>query len=81
MLAGMIPRLVRRDDLHGYRFSEVDHCRLALLSSPLDADRRDDAGPSTTPRTICVKFMTPWSRGCCTPITTLKSSTSCCVDR
>jgi mannose-6-phosphate isomerase-like protein (cupin superfamily) len=48
----MLPHLIRPEDLHGFRFSEVDHCRLALLSSPLDADRRGDSGPAATPLTI-----------------------------
>jgi mannose-6-phosphate isomerase-like protein (cupin superfamily) len=55
----MLPRLLRPEDLHGFRFSEGDHCRLALLSSPLDADRRDDAGPATTPLTIFVEVHDP----------------------
>lgn len=48
----MLPHLIRPEDLHGFRFSEVDHCRLALLSSPVDPDRRDDSGPAATPLTI-----------------------------
>lgn len=35
----MLPRLVRPKDLHGFRFSEQDHCRLALLSAPGDLER------------------------------------------
>lgn len=32
----MLPRLVRPEDLYGFRFSERDQCRLALLSAPED---------------------------------------------
>ena len=55
----MLPRLVRPEDLHGFRFSELDHCRLALLSSPVDDDRRDDAGPAATPLTIFLEVHEP----------------------
>jgi quercetin dioxygenase-like cupin family protein len=40
LLSGMLPRLVRPEDLHGFRFSRQDHCRLALLSAP----EEDDSG-------------------------------------
>jgi mannose-6-phosphate isomerase-like protein (cupin superfamily) len=32
----MLPRLVRPTDLQAFRFSDRDHCRLALLSAPGD---------------------------------------------
>ena len=38
----MLPRIIHPDQLQGYRFSDQDHCRLALLSSPADGD--DDRG-------------------------------------
>lgn len=39
----MLPRLVRPEELHGFRFSEHDHCRLALLSAPGDLERGPEA--------------------------------------
>ena len=55
----MLPRLVRPEDLHGFRFSQHDHCRLALLSSPADADRQDETGPASTPLTIFLEVHEP----------------------
>lgn len=40
----MLPRLVRPEDLHGFRFGEQDHCRLALLSTPDDLEPAPEGG-------------------------------------
>jgi mannose-6-phosphate isomerase-like protein (cupin superfamily) len=45
----MLPRIVHPEQLQGYRFSDRDHCRLALLSAPCegsDASCDPAASPS-----------------------------------
>lgn len=46
----MLPRLVRPEDMHGFRFRQQDHCRLALLSAPGDGgcDGEELAGAAPT---------------------------------
>lgn len=46
----MFPRLVRPEHLHGFRFSEQDHCRLALLSAPDDLERIQEAATGLAQR-------------------------------
>jgi mannose-6-phosphate isomerase-like protein (cupin superfamily) len=58
----MRPRIVHPDQLHGFRLSEHDHCRLALLSAPSDADRRDDPVPTASPLTIFLEIHDPSDR-------------------
>ena len=43
----MLPRIVRPEQLRGFRLSRHDHCRLALLSAPCDgSDARCDPAAS-----------------------------------
>ena len=44
----MLPRIVHPEQLQGFRLSDGDHCRLALLSTPADGDS-GNSNPEAVP--------------------------------
>lgn len=52
----MRPRIVHPEQLHGFRLSEQDHCRLALLSAPGDRDRPEDGTDAASAMTIFLEI-------------------------